>query len=146
MTTPAFIPSLELSCRFYVEAVHPMLEKAIPGTPHSAALLGSGSEVLGFDTARARDHDWVPRMQLFLTPQDTARHGPWLRSHLAEHLPKTFHGYPTHFAPTGEEGGIGVLQQTHGPVRHRVDVSIRPPGSPKSRGAALAAPDMLPPC
>lgn len=97
MTTPAFIPGLELAPRFYVEAVQPVLEKALPGTPHSTALLGSDSEVLGFDTTRSRDHHWGPRLKLFLTPQDVARHGPWLRSHLAEHLPKTFHGYPTHF-------------------------------------------------
>lgn len=57
MTTPPFVPGLELSRHFYVEAVRPLLDEAAPGIPHSAARLGSGSEVLGFDTARSADHE-----------------------------------------------------------------------------------------
>nr|WP_309505012.1 hypothetical protein [Streptomyces sp. KM273126] len=63
---PAFIPGLELSRRFYTEAVRPLLEEVAPATPHSAARIGSGSEVLGYDTARSTDHEWGPRLQLFL--------------------------------------------------------------------------------
>lgn len=60
MTTPSFIPGLELSRRFYLEAVRPLLDEIVPGVTHSAARLGSGSEVLGFDTARSADHEWGP--------------------------------------------------------------------------------------
>jgi hypothetical protein len=70
---PAFIPGLELSRRFYTEAVRPLLEEASPAIPHSAARLGSGSEVLGFDTPRSADHEWGPRLQLFLRRQDVSR-------------------------------------------------------------------------
>ncbi|MFE9452019.1 DUF4037 domain-containing protein [Streptomyces sp. NPDC006739] len=122
MTTPAFIPGLELSRRFYAEAVRPVLDRAAPGIVHSAARLGSGSEVLGFDTARSADHEWGPRLQIFLSPQDADRHGARIADLLSDHLPKTFYGYPTHFAPTGDVG-IGVMQATGGPVHHRVDVT-----------------------
>lgn len=122
MTTPAFMPGLDLSRRFYAEAVRPLLDRAVPGIAHSAARLGTGSEVLGFDTARSADHEWGPRLQVFLGPQDAARHAAGIVELLSERLPKTFHGYPTHFATTGDRG-IGVMQQTDGPVQHRVEVT-----------------------
>jgi hypothetical protein len=122
MTTPSFIPGLELSRHFYLEAVRPLLDQAVPGLTHSAARLGSGSEVLGFDTARSADHEWGPRLQIFLHPQDAARHSAWIEALLSERLPKTFCGYPTHFATTGGVG-IGVMQVTDGPVHHRVQVT-----------------------
>ncbi|MEU2023707.1 DUF4037 domain-containing protein [Streptomyces sp. NPDC016469] len=122
MTTPPFVPGLELSRRFYLEAVWPLLDEAVPGLTHSAARLGSGSEVLGFDTARSADHEWGPRLQVFLHPRDAARHGAAITALLSERLPKSFCGYPTHFAETGD-AGIGVMRATEGPVRHRVEVT-----------------------
>jgi hypothetical protein len=122
MTTRAFIPGLELSGRFYDEAVRPLLDEVNPGLVHSAALLGGGSEVLGFDTARSADHDWGPRVQIFLTPQDVTTDGDRIKAVLSDRLPTTFHGYPTHFASTGE-AGIGVMQATVGRVEHRVQVT-----------------------
>ena len=66
MTTsdPDFLPGLALSRALYEEAVRPLLAETLPGRPHGAALLGAGSEVLGFDTARSTDHDWGPRRLL----------------------------------------------------------------------------------
>ncbi|MFF4274044.1 DUF4037 domain-containing protein [Streptomyces sp. NPDC001536] len=122
MTTASFIPGLELSRRFYLEAVGPLLDQAAPGVTYSAARMGSGSEVLGFDTARSADHEWGPRLQIFLTPQEATRHGERITALLSERLPKTFHGYPTHFASTGE-AGIGVMRATERPVHHRVQVT-----------------------
>jgi hypothetical protein len=122
MTKPPFIPGLELSRHFYFEAVRPLLDEVVPGTAHSAARLGGGSEVLGFDTARSADHEWGPRLQLFLHPQDATRHGATITALLSERLPKTFRGYPTHFAPAGD-AGIRVMETTDGPVHHRVEVT-----------------------
>ncbi|MER5209990.1 DUF4037 domain-containing protein [Streptomyces sp. NPDC002838] len=120
---PTFVPGLELSRRFYSEAVRPLLEEAAPGIPHSAARIGSGSEVLGFDTARSADHEWGPRLQLFLRSSDRSRHADRITHLLAERLPKTFHGYPTHFTSTGEANDIRVMSPTDGPVHHRVEVT-----------------------
>ncbi|BCJ37527.1 hypothetical protein Athai_50300 [Actinocatenispora thailandica] len=117
-----FVAGLELSRGFYREAVRPILDAAVPGVEHSAARLGSGSEVLGFDTARSADHEWGPRVQLFLSAPDVAEHGARLDAVFAELLPKTFRGYATHFVAAGANG-IGTMQVTDGPVRHRVEVT-----------------------
>lgn len=52
---------LELCRRFYVEVVRPLV-----GVPHSAALLGRGSEVLGFDDEMSTDHNCEARVLLFV--------------------------------------------------------------------------------
>ncbi|MFE0254573.1 DUF4037 domain-containing protein [Streptomyces sp. NPDC059010] len=125
---PEFIPGLELSRRFYTDAVRPLLEEAAPGVPHSAARMGSGSEVLGYDTPRSADHEWGPRLQVFLHRHDVPRHAARIRHVLAEHLPKTFLGHPTNFALTEEDKeesdrDIRVMRATDGPVHHRVEVT-----------------------
>src|SRR4029453_11518452 len=38
----------------------------LAGVPHAAALLGNGSEVLGYDDEVSTDHDFGPRVQVFL--------------------------------------------------------------------------------
>jgi hypothetical protein len=82
----AFESGLALSARFYREAVRPMLDSAFPGLPHAAALMGRGSEVLGFDDPMSTDHDWMPRIQLFLRDEDLDRYAVKLR----ELVPPTF--------------------------------------------------------
>jgi hypothetical protein len=114
-----FIPGLELSRRFYHEAVRPVVRAHFGDLPHTAARIGTGSEVLGFDTARSADHEWGPRLQLFL--QDTQYAGD-IAAALSDELPKTFHGYPTNFAPAGDEP-TRIMALTDGPVSHRVDVT-----------------------
>ncbi len=121
--SPAFIPGLELSRIFYEEAVRPILEEAYPGLPHAAARVGSGSEVLGFDTPRSADHEWGPRLSLFLAPDMAAEHGTALRDLLAKRLPKRVRGWPTHFHHDDPRDPVGHMRLTDGPVNHRVGVS-----------------------
>jgi uncharacterized protein DUF4037 len=117
-----FVPGLELSRSFYTEAVRPLLGEAIPSVPHSAALLGAGSEVLGFDTERSTDHDWGPRLQLFLRADDAPRHAARLSAILAGRLPRTFRGYATSFTPASDPR-VGRRHDTGRPVRHRVEIT-----------------------
>ncbi|MGI5455863.1 DUF4037 domain-containing protein [Streptomyces sp. CA-249302] len=91
---PPFIPGLELSRRLYTDVVRPLLDEAAPGVPHSAARLGSGSDVLGYDTPHSAGPTWGPRLQLFLRRHDVHRHAGRIRHVLAAHLPETFHGHP----------------------------------------------------
>jgi hypothetical protein len=69
---PKFIPGLKLCELFYQKQVRPILNEEFPNLRYSAALIGWGSEVLGFDTAISRDHHWGPRV-LFLNTQDYSK-------------------------------------------------------------------------
>jgi Domain of unknown function (DUF4037) len=93
--TRAFVSGLELSGRFYGEAVRPVLDAWFPGLPHSAALLGRGSEVLGFDDEMSADHNGEPRVLLFLRKEDRAGHGAALEEVLRREVPDRFADRPT---------------------------------------------------
>ncbi|WP_089156285.1 DUF4037 domain-containing protein [Micromonospora sp. NBS 11-29] len=116
-----FISGIELSRRLHDDAVRPLLSRHLPDLTYSAALLGAGSEVLGFDTRRSTDHDWGPRLFLFLTADDLARHGGRVDDLLSERLPATIAGYPTSLVPT--EHGTRHLRHTTGRVRHGVVIA-----------------------
>jgi hypothetical protein len=109
-----FIPGQELSRRFYVDQVRPLLDETFPGLPHSAALLGRGSEVLGFDDEMSRDHNWEPRVVLFLRDDDRDRHGAALDETLRQRLPATFHDQPTDHA----------IHTLHGYFVEQLDVDL----------------------
>jgi len=109
MTAP-FISGLKLARAFYDEAVRPLLDEAFPRLPYAAALLGPGSEVLGFDTERSTDHDWGPRLQILLSGGEAAE----ITEMLSRRLPATFRGYPTAFP---------VTREPDGQARHRVEVA-----------------------
>ena len=119
----AFIPGLELSRRFYREAVRPVLEGSFSGLPHSAALIGPGSETLGFDDEMSTDHGWGPRLQLFLRQDDWVSHADSIDAALRDGLPHRFLGYPTNFSkPDPDDNGVQLLEATEsGPVNHRVE-------------------------
>jgi hypothetical protein len=108
---PPFIPGIELARAFHAEIVAPLLA----GEPerYAAALLGPGSEVLGFDSARSADHDWGPRLQVFLAPGQSRDRAAAIEAMLARRLPAGFRGYPVAFP----------LSRDADPVaRHRVEV------------------------
>ena len=117
---PAFIPGLQLSRLFYEEAVKPILDSRFPGLRYSAALLGSGSEVLGYDTPISTDHHWGPRLWLFLSDDDEARHAAAIARTLSEQLPYQVHGYSTNFGQPAENGVQLPEEIASGPVNHWV--------------------------
>lgn len=86
---PEFVSGLELARGFYEEAVAPL----VGDVAHSAALLGWGSEVLGFDTARSADHGWGPRLQIFVEHEDEQAVAEAIESG----LPERYRGWPTRF-------------------------------------------------
>lgn len=99
--TPEFIPGIELARAFYAEIVRPQLDAEFPRLRHAAALIGPGSDVLGFDSRRSTDHDWGPRLQILLADADEASQGELISEVLAARLPADFRGYPTVFAASG---------------------------------------------
>ncbi len=94
-----FVPATELSGAFYREVVRPLLA----GRPHGAALLGWGSDVLGYDSARSTDHGWGPRLGVFLRGEDEVGD---VRERLEAGLPERFEGWPVRF-------GWDAVEVTH---------------------------------
>ena len=84
-----FVPGLELNAAFYREVV----ATAARHWPHSAARLGWGSDVLGFDTERSTDHGWGPSIQLFVDPADVDE----VRDAVERALPEDFRGWPVRY-------------------------------------------------
>lgn len=119
-----FIPGLKLAERFYREAVRPILDVEFPELSHSAALIGPGSEVLGFDTVVSTDHNWGPRALLFLEEADYSEHAKSVRESLRQRLPHAFLGWPTNFTePDPRDHGTQLTEATtSGPINHRVEV------------------------
>lgn len=113
---------LKLAELFYCEAVKPILQVHFAGLRHSAALIGPGSEVLGFDTPMSRDHHWGPRAMIFLSEADSLKHGEEIREILGRTLPVSFRGYSTNFS-TPDDHGVQQLQETQSPpINHRVEI------------------------
>ena len=103
---PPFEPASQLCRGFYDDVLAP----ALHGIAHSAALLGHGSEVLGYDTERSTDHDWGPRAQIFVAAGDRAA----ARGRIQAALPPAYRGWPV-------EIGRDDL-----PLEHRVTVDTWP--------------------
>jgi len=98
LVTTQFTAGLDLARGYYREVVGPLLAPL----PHSAALIGSGSEVLGFDTPRSTDHNWGLRLQVFVAATNTDR----ADAIIAEGLPATWQGHPTAFTQADLPGAV----------------------------------------
>ncbi|MCW2929324.1 MAG: hypothetical protein JWM19_286 [Actinomycetia bacterium] len=112
--TATFVPGLQLAREFYAITVGPLLQEQFPQVRYAAALIGPGSEVAGFDTQRSADHDWGPRLHVFLSDSDAGRYAPAVSATLTSSLPESFRGYPVAFPVTGDPTGT---------ARHRVEVT-----------------------
>lgn len=124
---PVFLPGVELNRRFYAEAVQPILAEAFPGLTYAAALIGYGSDVLGYDTERSVDHEWGPRLLLFLRAEDDATIARALDGILRKSLPATFAGYSTNFSrPDSTDGGVRHAEPlapgADGEVNHHIQM------------------------
>jgi hypothetical protein len=119
-----FIPGLELSRLFFFEAVKPVLDAEFPRLRYAAGLIGTGSEVLGFDTEMSTDHHWGPRVELFVGEEDYGRAREDVRGVLRHKLPHRFRGYPTSFTePDPSDNGVQhLVERDAGEVTHKVEV------------------------
>jgi hypothetical protein len=114
-----FIKGLELSELFYEEAVKPVMAQVFPELTYSAALLGLGSEVLGFDTSQSMDHDWGPKLMLFLTEDEHEAYQEEINQTLRDKLPTEIHGFPSSFGHH-EDGTAMMSESENGLVDHKV--------------------------
>jgi uncharacterized protein DUF4037 len=119
-----FTRGIELSGAFYREAVRPLLG----GRSHAAALLGWGSDVLGFDTPRSTDHGWGPRLLLFVD----AAEAPDVSAAVSAGLPDTFGGRPVRY------GWDDVAEDHHVTVTSLPAWLVEQLGVDATRGLTLA--------
>jgi hypothetical protein len=123
-TNPTFVPGLELAEGFFREAVSPILERRVPDVEYSAALIGPGSEVLGFDDSMSTDHDWGPRAMLFLHQAVLEARGREISDLLGANLPHLFRGYSSNWTEPdpNDNGTQGLHNMVAGPINHRVEM------------------------
>ncbi|WEJ34648.1 DUF4037 domain-containing protein [Devosia sp. SD17-2] len=118
---------IELSRRFYADIVRPWLTTTAADLSHAAALIGYGSELLGFDDETSRDHNWGPRVHLIVTADDFATHARRLVDAFTTMAPKTYLGEPIgwrsrpHPAASGP-GSLGAID--HGLEIHTLEARL----------------------
>ncbi|MFW9982153.1 MAG: DUF4037 domain-containing protein [Candidatus Thorarchaeota archaeon] len=117
-----FLPGLDLSEAFYREAVKPVIDEHFPDLVYSAARIGQGSDVLGYDTAQSMDHDWGPKLQIFLNDSDYGALKEKIDNILRENLPYEIRGFPTNFGHN-EDGSTTMHLINSGPVNHGVEIN-----------------------
>jgi hypothetical protein len=88
-----FVPSLELSQMLYEQEIQPIMASRFPRLRYAAATLGMCSEVLGLDDEVSMDHEWGPRVRMYLSERDHARYAAEVTSALREELPLKFAGF-----------------------------------------------------
>jgi hypothetical protein len=103
-----FVPGLRLCGLFYSEIIKPILDLNFPDMRYSAALIGAGSEVLGFDTEMSSDHDWGPRIKLFLDGDNFADKAKPIEALIKGNLPNRFKDYPVQWTIGGPSGNACV--------------------------------------
>jgi hypothetical protein len=94
-----FVPGLEACRSFYSGEVAPRLAADFAGLAHSAAVMGRGSEVLGFDDEMSADHDAEARVTVFLGVPDETRCAE-VEEALRRSVPATFGGRATEVSVT----------------------------------------------
>lgn len=117
---PEFVPGLKLCRLFYQQEIAPVLSRHFPRLRYSAALIGWGSEVLGFDTPMSSDHHWGPRVLLFLNRRDQVQLKEKIKQILADELPHEFLGYSTNYGAPDASGVRHAVRIKRGPVNHMV--------------------------
>jgi hypothetical protein len=115
---PKFIPGLKLSELYYTQCVEPIIKSKFPHLKYSAGLIGTGSEILGYDDAQSRDHNWGLRLIIFLAENGFDEIKERLDRQLRKTLPHEFMGYSTSFSKPDERGVRLSASKTSGEVDH----------------------------
>ncbi|MGW6196842.1 DUF4037 domain-containing protein [Kribbella sp. NPDC055110] len=84
-----FRQAAEVADGFHAEVIAPLVGEVA----YAAGLLGWGSDVLGYDTARSTDHGWGPRLVVLVDADEVER----VRKAVDDGLPDEYAGYPVRF-------------------------------------------------
>ena len=118
---PYFKKGLELNREFYADIVKPLLKKGYPDLQYSASLLGYGSDVLGYDTETSMDHNWGPRLQLFIKDEKLI---PELNNYFRNELPFEYKSFPVNFSSPAYDGVQRMERSDKKPVNHLIEIKI----------------------
>lgn len=101
---------LELCREYYKEICRPAIKDSFPGDISKMAfgLVGDGSECYGFDDEISQDHDFGPRIMIWLTPENFDEFGEKLQKFVLN-LPRKFSGYNGVNTSKYGEGREGVF-------------------------------------
>lgn len=113
-----FVSGRELS-RQLSAIIEPRFRELYPGVPVALALLGPGSDVLGYDTARSMDHDWGPRLSIVVHEDDRERISSAITRDIDAILPSDVAGHSTRFSRHDD----GTLCPDETGELHRIDIT-----------------------
>lgn len=99
---------IELSRRFYTDIVRPWLSEAASDLRYSAALIGYGSELLGFDDEISKDHNWGPRVHIYVVQSDFGDYARRLVDEFSRVAPTTYLGEPIGWRSRPHPAASGV--------------------------------------
>jgi len=117
-----FIPGLRLNEGFYSDVVAALCKEYDPHLEYSAALIGCGSDVMGVDTAVSMDHNWGPRLQLFLIEEDYKKHAAALKEFLSMRLPFKYKGFPVNFSDPRYDNTQTMTPAEDYPLNHLIEI------------------------
>jgi hypothetical protein len=117
-----FIPGIELNEGFYIDIVKPLLDREFPELKYTASLIGYGSDVLGYDNRTSMDHNWGPRLQIFLSENDFEVLSGSLTKLFQYNLPFEYKGFPTNYTAPRYDQTQSMESTTKYPVNHQIEV------------------------
>ena len=98
------------------------MEKFFKKIKYSAGLIDYWSDVMGFDTVISRDHQWGPRLSIFLSKEDNKKYGNKINKTLSEELPHEFMGYPTNFSGKVSDGIQRLEKSKNSKINHLIRI------------------------
>lgn len=116
-----FIPGIELNKNYYFDIVKPIISKFDKNLVYSATFSGFGSDVIGYDNETSMDHNWGPRLQIYINGEDFHIKDE-LSSYLSKNLPLEYMGFPTNYSDPAVDGTRAMKHISSGEVRHLIEI------------------------
>ena len=112
---------LQLARQFYFDCVQQIIAERLPelNDRYAAGLIGYGSDVLANDDELSRDHEWGPRLHIFIDKDLHRKHADKIDKTFSEFLPPSFGGFPTRFKLTD----VGAVMTTEEDGFHHIVIT-----------------------
>lgn len=112
---------LQLAREFYFDCVQQIITDRLPelNDRYAAGLIGYGSDVFGNDDELSRDHEWGPRLHIFIDKDLHRKYAGKIDKVFSEFLPASFEGFPTRFKLTH----VGAVMTTEKDGFHHIVIT-----------------------